>query len=73
MTCKYTGRFARGNILKTILKIILPIWPEYSIYLTFGLAKSYNEGNGDVPFSLFHEYRITGTGYRKNAGNYTGK
>jgi hypothetical protein len=43
------------------------------IYLTFGKAKVYKEGNGDVPFSIFHEYRITGTGDRKSAGNDAGE
>jgi hypothetical protein len=44
--------------------------PDLS-YLCRG--KSYKEGDGDVPFSIFHEYRITGTGDRKNAGKHPGK
>ena len=43
--------------LKNIFSFLARIGDLY--YLWPG--KSYKEGNGNVPFSFFHDYRFTGT------------
>ena len=81
MSCKYVNKI-HGNFVIVLLhylrwemgwhtrriKNYFPFWNEYANYLTFDEAKVIKEGNGDVPFSIFHEHRNTSTGYRRNAG-----